>query len=115
MLAAGAALSLVALQSSLSATSTASRPPLRGIRRIRHVIVIMEENRSFDNYFATYPSADGIPMRNGRPAACLPDARTGRCVRPYLDNRLVDAGGAPGAPHAPRELHCGQRHRRASR
>ena len=108
MLAAGAALSLVALQSSLSATSTASRPPLRGIRRIRHVIVIMEENRSFDNYFGTYPGADGIPMRNGRPAACLPDARTGRCVRPYLDNRLVDAGGPHDAPHARRDINGGR-------
>jgi phospholipase C len=108
MLAAGAALSLVALQSSLSATSTASRPPLRGIRRIRHVIVIMEENRSFDNYFGTYPGADGIPMRNGRPAACLPDARTGRCVRPYLDDRLVDAGGPHDAPHARRDINGGR-------
>ena len=35
------------------------------ITKIRHVIVIMQENRSFDQYFGTYPRADGIPRRNG--------------------------------------------------
>jgi phospholipase C len=32
-----------------------------GIHKIQHVIVIMQENRSFDSYFGTYPGADGIP------------------------------------------------------
>src|SRR6266487_4401631 len=27
---------------------------------IKHIVVIMQENRSFDNYFGTYPGADGI-------------------------------------------------------
>jgi phospholipase C len=36
-----------------------------GIHKIQHVIVIMQENRSFDSYFGTYPGADGIPMANG--------------------------------------------------
>ena len=36
-----------------------------GIHKIRHVIVIMQENRSFDSYFGTYPGRDGIPMQNG--------------------------------------------------
>ena len=36
-----------------------------GIHKIRHVIIIMQENRSFDSYFGTYPGADGIPMSNG--------------------------------------------------
>src|SRR5262249_34702926 len=44
-----------------------------GIHKIQHVIVIMQENRSFDSYFGTYPGADGIPERNGRPTVCLPD------------------------------------------
>jgi len=33
-----------------------------GIHTIKHVIVIMQENRSFDSYFGTFPGADGIPM-----------------------------------------------------
>src|SRR6478735_8050254 len=35
--------------------------PLTGIHKIRHVIVVMQENRSFDSYFGTYPGADGLP------------------------------------------------------
>ena len=34
-----------------------------GIHKIKHVIIVMQENRSFDSYFGTYPGADGIPMR----------------------------------------------------
>ena len=33
--------------------------PLDGIHRIRHIVVIMQENRSFDSFFGTYPGADG--------------------------------------------------------
>ncbi len=56
-----------------------------GIHKIRHVIVIMQENRSFDSYFGTYPGADGIPMLRGEPAVCVPDPAEGTCVRPYHD------------------------------
>src|SRR5947209_11235032 len=28
---------------------------------IEHVVVIMKENHAFDNYFGTYPGADGVP------------------------------------------------------
>jgi len=38
-----------------------------GIHTIKHVIIVMQENRSFDSYFGTYPGADGIPMSNPRP------------------------------------------------
>ena len=34
---------------------------------IRHIVVLMQENHSFDNYFGTYPGADGLPA-----GACLP-------------------------------------------
>jgi hypothetical protein len=30
---------------------------------IEHIIVIVQENHSFDNYFGTYPGANGIPAR----------------------------------------------------
>ncbi len=65
----------------------------RGIHKIRHVIVVMQENRSFDNYFGTFPGADGIPMAHGVPTVCIPDPNLGRCVRPYHDSTPVDAGG----------------------
>ncbi len=65
-----------------------------GIHKIQHVIVLMQENRSFDSYFGTYPGADGIAMSNGVPTACVPDPNTGGCDRPYL-NHADDQGGGP--------------------
>jgi len=64
-----------------------------GIHKIRHVVVIMQENRSFDSYFGTYPGADGIPMEGGEPTVCVPDPATSGCVRPYHDGSDRDAGG----------------------
>jgi phospholipase C len=68
----------------------------QGIHRIRHVVIVMQENRSFDSYFGTYPGADGIPMRNGRPTVCVPDPISKTCVRPFHDPKDVDVGGAHG-------------------
>ena len=47
------------------------------IHKIQHVVIIMQENRSFDTYFGTFPGADGIPMHNGVPTVCVPDPRSG--------------------------------------
>src|ERR1700680_338685 len=44
-----------------------------GIHKIKHGVVMMQENRSFDNYFGTYPGGDGIPMKKGVPTVCNPD------------------------------------------
>jgi hypothetical protein len=46
---------------------------------IEHFVVLMQENHSFDNYFGTFPGADGIP-----PGTCMPVGRDRRpCVRPF--------------------------------
>jgi len=58
------------------------------IHRIRHVVVIMQENRSFDSYFGTYPGADGIPKD-----VCVADPRRHTCVRPFHDTRDVNGAG----------------------
>jgi phospholipase C len=63
------------------------------------VIVIMQENRSFDSYFGTYPGADGIPMRDGEPAVCIPNPRGG-CTRPYHDTADINGGGPHGVGNA---------------
>ncbi len=67
-----------------------------GIHRIKHVVIIMQENRSYDSYFGTFPGGDGIPSRNGVATVCSPDPRRGTCVRPYHDPADVNGGG----PHA---------------
>src|SRR5690242_15608390 len=65
---------------------------ISGIGKIRHVVVIMQENRSFDSFFGTYPGADGIPARNGQFTVCAPDPRTKGCDKPYHDPSLVNGG-----------------------
>lgn len=52
-------------------------PP--GIAKIHHIIWIIQENRSFDNYFGTFPGADGIPA-----GTCLPTRPGSKsCVEPF--------------------------------
>ena len=63
-----------------------------GIAKIRHVIVIMQENRSFDSYFGTFPGADGIPAANGKFTVCVPDPATKTCQAPYHDPADVNGG-----------------------
>jgi phospholipase C len=80
----------------------------QGIHKIKHVIVIMQENRSFDSYFGTYPGADGIPMANGSPAVCVPDVMNGQCVAPYHDGADVNHGGPHGRAAAFGDIDGGQ-------
>ena len=63
-----------------------------GIHRIKHVVVIMQENRSFDSYFGTFPGADGLPAKDGRFSVCIPDPRAGTCQYPYHDAAQVNGG-----------------------
>ncbi|MHB1954656.1 MAG: alkaline phosphatase family protein, partial [Sulfobacillus sp.] len=63
----------------------AGDPAPKGIHKIRHVIIIMQENRSFDSYFGTFPGAEGLPQKNGAFTVCNPDPKTGQCISPYHD------------------------------
>jgi phospholipase C len=67
------------------------------IHKIRHIVIIMQENRSFDSYFGTFPGADGIPMSDGVPSVCIPDPRQGGCVRPFHDSNDRNRGGPHNA------------------
>jgi phospholipase C len=79
-----------------------------GIHKIKHVIVIQQENRSFDSYFGTFPGADGIPMKNGKPTVCVPDPATGACVAPYLDHADVNGGGPHSQNNATADINGGK-------
>lgn len=61
--------------------------------KIKHIVIIMQENRSFDHYFGTYPGADGIPMQDGIPTVCANNPLTGQCVRPFHDSNQFNLGG----------------------
>ena len=68
---------------------------------IQHVIIIVQEGRSFDNYFGTYPGADGIPTVNGRTTVCLPAPKPAKCARPLHTHKDKSVGG-PTDAHAAR-------------
>ncbi len=58
---------------------------------IQHVIIIMQENRSFDNYFGTFPGANGVP--SGTCIPLKPNQPNGPCVASFHDVHDVNAGG----------------------
>jgi phospholipase C len=82
--------------------------PAGATGKIRHVVIIIQENRSFDHYFGTFPGADGIPMRKGKPRVCVPDPSTRRCVRPFPDHHDLNLGGPHSAGAFGRDLHGGR-------
>src|SRR5512138_896273 len=48
-------------------------PPMPAAGKIQHVIVIVKENHTFDNYFGSFPGAEGTTTFQ------LPDGGTGSC------------------------------------
>jgi phospholipase C len=48
---------------------------------IKHFVTLMQENHSFDNYFGTYPGADGFP--EGLCVPVDPAVPNGECVEPF--------------------------------
>jgi phospholipase C len=85
---------------------------LTGIHKIRHVIIIMQENRSFDTYFGAYPGADGIPMHDGVAAVCVPNP-SGGCTRPFHDTADINGGGPHGEANAVTDINGGEMDGRA--
>src|SRR5713226_7019354 len=71
---------------------------------IQHVIIIMQENHSFDNYFGTYPTSNGTRLDpttsqlrevNGLPRhVCLP--YMGSCITPQLSTSLDQSSPVEG-------------------
>ena len=77
-------------------------------QNIKHIVIIMQENRSFDSYFGTYPGANGIPMNNGVPTVCSADPKTGECIKPYYNPNDVNSGGPHAAASARTDIAGGQ-------
>jgi phospholipase C len=81
----------------------AEAEPLEGIHKIQHVVMIMQENHSFDNYFGTYPGANGIPA-----GTCVPDPVHGGCVKPFYDPEDEAEGGPHGTEAAIADIDGGK-------
>ncbi len=63
-----------------------------GINKIRHVVIIMQENRSFDSYFGTFPGANGLPKNANGFTSCLPDPASTTCMKPYHNPVDINTG-----------------------
>ncbi len=94
------ALVLVGAAITSNRRATASVP---GINVIKHVIVITQENRSFDHYFGTFPGANGIPI-----GTCVPDPALGTCVKPFHSNTDVTSDAPHGAANATADINGGK-------
>jgi phospholipase C len=87
------------------AIAASGAPQSRNATPIQHVIIIMQENRSFDSYFGTFPGAQGAPKNT-----CVPldpsNPNTG-CVAPFHDQHDVNAGGPHSASSAQQDADNG--------
>ena len=101
-------LCLMVIPTLLAVRQVSAQNHNQGIHKIQHVIIIMQENRSFDEYFGTFPGADGFPMKDGEFTVCVPDPKRGGCEKPYHDNRDVDGGGPHGAKNSITDIDGGK-------
>jgi phospholipase C len=92
-----------------------SKPPpvsaAEGINKIEHIIVIMQENRSFDQYFGTFPGADGLFRKDGKlkpSVRCNPNPWSHRCMKPYVDHRNNSSDPPHSARAAARSINGGK-------
>jgi phospholipase C len=76
------ALALAAVVLLAPGASAATSPDTATRTPIKHVVMVMQDNHSFDNYFGTYPGADGIPAGVCQPLELTRSTTTG-CVKPF--------------------------------
>lgn len=58
--------------------------------KIKHVFVLMQENHTFDNYFGTFPGADGLPADTRVPANPADPGGVSYAPHPINDVRTPD-------------------------
>src|SRR5580700_7700883 len=93
-----AALPIVLIHTRSTRAQGTIPPAPPGLEKIQHLVFIMQENRSFDSYFGTYPGGvDGIPPDHN----CLtaPQYKAG-CVAPHYDSNDQNRGGPHMWQHA---------------
>jgi phospholipase C len=76
----------MALIGSAASSQTSSA---RANTPIEHVIVVLQQNQTFDRYFGTYPGADGIPDGVCMPIDPTPGSEAG-CIEPFVATRNPD-------------------------
>ena len=77
-----------------TSAGTASTPVPTGLDKLQHLVFLVQENRSFDQYFGTFPGAKGFPRNaKGQITACVPNPYLGGCSRPYHATGWHQLGG----------------------
>ncbi len=90
---------MAALAAALSVGEAAAAPPkpVPGLDRIRHIVVIFLENRSFDNLYGLFPGANGVANagaaatqadKDGKPYEKLPPVMNTNLKPPAVDTRF---------------------------
>ena len=86
-----------------------AQPPDRGsLQDIKHVVLLMQENRSFDHYYGTmagvrgFDDPDTLKLPSGRSVFYQPDVEhpDGYLLQFHLDTRSTNAQKLPSTSHA---------------
>ena len=89
--------------------ATLSDPPAGTLADIEHIVILMQENRSFDHYFGTMPGVRGfadpaaIRLPDGRPVFYQPRQAhegPGYLTPFHYDTRTTSAQATPGTDHS---------------
>jgi phospholipase C len=88
--------------------ATMNNPPRGGLDSIEHIVILMQENRSFDHYFGTFPGVRGfadptaIKLPNGNPVFYQPDPShaQGYLTPFHYDTKSTSAQATPGTDHS---------------
>ena len=67
---------------SMPAATAAAAVPHPATTPIKHFVFLMQGGRTFDNYFGTYPGADGLGTGTCQPLSVSDPA--GQCIKPFL-------------------------------
>ncbi|GAC1620188.1 MAG: phospholipase C, phosphocholine-specific [Nevskia sp.] len=81
------------------------------IRDVEHVVILMQENRSFDHYFGTLAGVRGygdrfpVPLASGKPVWYQRDAALAEILPYHLDGTQGNAQRVTGTPHSWTDAH----------
>ncbi len=107
----GAAALPLSLRRALAATL--AEPPRGSLRDIEHIVILMQENRSFDHYFGTMPGVRGfsdpaaIRLAGGNPVfrQPYPGHPHGYLAPFHYDTKTTSAQATPRTDHSWRSQH----------
>ena len=88
--------------------ATLKDPPGGSLRDIEHIVILMQENRSFDHYFGTMPGVRGfadpaaVRLPDGGPVfrQPYPGHAQGYLAPFHLDTKATSAQATPGTDHS---------------